>query len=148
MRRCLAWRSALSRIRELLAALLTAGCAFSVDVAILYVLTAIAGWHYLLAASIAFLVGSLLAWILSIRFVFDYRRFRSPGREFACFALIGLFGLVLNDFIIAIAVESFGQHVLVGKLCAGGVTFGVNYSLRKTLLFSRVAFAAPWGSAK
>jgi putative flippase GtrA len=135
----------MSRVRELLAALATAGCAFCVDVAILYVLTAVAGWHYLVAASIAFLAGTSVAWLLSVRFVFDYRRCRSPRREFAYFALIGLIGLVLNDVVIAIVVESFGQHVLVGKACAGAVTFSVNYSLRKTLLFSRVIFATPWG---
>jgi putative flippase GtrA len=132
----------MSRVRELRAAIATGACALCVDASILYGLTAFGRWHYLLAASVAFLAGSVVAWLLSVRFVFQYRRYRSAGREFAFFALIGALGLALNALVIATVVESFGQHYLVGKACAAAVTFGFNYSLRKTLLFSPAAFSA------
>jgi putative flippase GtrA len=138
----------MSQFRELRAALATSGCALCVDTSVLYVLASLGRWHYLLAASVAFVTGSVVAWVLSVRFVFQYRRYRSPAREFAYFAMIGAVGLVLNALVIAAVVESIGLHYLVGKACAAAVTFGFNYSLRKMLLFSPAALAVPWRRSK
>jgi len=129
-------------IRELSAALATAVVALAADASVLYALVGIAHWHYLVAASVAFMVGTLVSWALSVRYVFCYRRYQSPGREFLLFAVIGSVGLVLNAAVIAAVVEWLGLHYLVGKACAAVVTFSFNYGLRKVLLFTPVALAA------
>jgi putative flippase GtrA len=129
----------MSALRQLGAAIPTAVCALAADVSALYLLTGIAGWHYLAAASVGFVVGTLVAWLLSVRFVFAERRFRSPTAEFALFALIGTGGLVINGVIMSIAVERFGQHYLIAKACAAAVTFSFNFGIRRAALFTRPA---------
>ena len=122
--------------REFLAAVACAACALCIDISILFALTSVAQVHYLCAASIGFAVGTVVAWYLSVRFVFQYRRCVSPSHEFVYFALIGIVGLIINDAVIAFFVENIGQSVLIGKGAAAAITFGFNFSLRKRLLFS------------
>jgi putative flippase GtrA len=136
----------LSAATELLAALAVGACALCVDASTLYLLAGIAHLHYLVAASFGFVAGTLLAWALSVRFVFRYRRCPSARQELAMFAAIGGLGLAINAAVIAIVVEVLGQHYLVGKACAAVVTFGFNYGLRRALLFSP-ALVAPAGQA-
>jgi putative flippase GtrA len=138
----------MSELRELGAALATAALALGVDASILYGLTAGAHWHYLVAASCGFAGGTLVAWRLSVRFVFRYRRYRSQRRELLLFALIGILGLILNDLVIATVVERLGWHYLAGKACAALVTFGCNFSLRRLLLFSQPGLALRQASAR
>ena len=135
-------------LKELSAALAVSAGALCVDASSLYLLTSVAHLHYLVAASIAFMAGTLVAWYLSVRYVFGYRRCGSAAVEFAYFAVIGLCGLVPNALVIATVVEYLGLHYMIGKACAAVVTFGFNYSLRKVLLFSPMALGIQGRSIK
>jgi putative flippase GtrA len=110
--------------------------AFAVDVALLSMLVQVFGIHYLIAATCSFLLGGVVAYLLSVRFVFRYHRLQVRTLEAAAFVALGLVGLVVNVVVMALAVGSAGAHLLLGKLAAAGCTFGVNYLLRKFVLFS------------
>jgi putative flippase GtrA len=131
-----------STLRQLRAALPTAVCALCVDASVLQSLVSVGGWHYLAAATAGFAAGVLVSWVLSVRCVFTERRFRSPALELTLFAVIGVVGLLLNDLVIALAVESLRLHYLVGKACAATATFAFNFGVRRALLYSRSALPA------
>lgn len=115
--------------------LVSAG-AFAVDAGLLYLLHFRFGVHYLVAASVSFVIGGVVAYLLAIRFVFRHRRLESQAVEGPAFVALGLIGLAVNAIVMAVLVRKFGAPVMIAKVGAACGTFGVNYLLRKFLLFS------------
>ena len=72
------------------------GFAFCVDLAVLVFCTEILGFHYLLSGLLAFSVGVTLVYVGSVLWVFQKRYLKDAKTEFAVFAAIGVFGLILN----------------------------------------------------
>lgn len=92
--------------------------------------------HYLVAASLGFVAGALVSYLLAIRWVFGQRRLVQRKRaEVGVYALVGVLGLGINDLVIFLAVSSAGLSLLGAKLVAAGITFLFNFALRKLLLF-------------
>ena len=110
--------------------------AFATDMSALYVLVEAAGWHYLVAATCSFLAGSVVAYVLSTRLVFRYRRLDDRKLEFTVFAGIGAVGVLINGIVMYVLVESFGTQYLVAKVVSASLTFGTNFLLRRWALFS------------
>lgn len=123
--------------RELIRYGLVSACAFAVDVSLLWLLATRFGAHYLVAATLSFLAGGVIAYLLSIRFVFVHRRLQTRSIEGTAFVALGLAGLIVNTAVMALAVGTAQTPLLVGKAAAACATFGVNFLLRKHLLFTR-----------
>lgn len=95
--------------------------------------------HFGLAWSVTlgFTVGAVVAYLLSIRWVFRERAFRNaPAFEFLSFVAIGIAGLGVTQFVLWIGVTELGLLAEAVKLAAAGVTFAFNYVVRKSLLFA------------
>jgi putative flippase GtrA len=118
------------------------GAAFAVDYLALYLLAHFAGLHYLLAASLSYLLGMVVNYMISVRWVFDFRRIRQWEREFAIFFMIGIAGLILNGLAITVLVEAAGAPYMAAKLVAAAAILFFNFGARKVLLFSAARSAA------
>ena len=112
-------------------------CAFMVDITVLFVLVHYLSWWYVAAATSSFLVGLLVAYVLSVTLVFKYRRLQDPRIEFAGFAGIGVVGVAINAAAMTRGVKVFGLHYLFAKCGAAGFTFVWNFVARRQLLFAR-----------
>lgn len=112
------------------------GFSFLVDFSCLYLLTDLAGWHYLLAATLAFIAGLVTNYLLCLRWVFDFRRMHNRLHEFAAFGIIGLAGLLLNNLLLFLLTEAASLHYLLSKLFAAAFVLLFNFSLRRWMLFS------------
>jgi putative flippase GtrA len=112
------------------------GAAFGVDYLALFLLAHFAGLHYLLAASLSYLMGMVVNYMISVRWVFDFRRIAQWEREFVIFFLIGIAGLILNGFAISLLVEAVSLPYLAAKLVAAAAILFFNFGARKLLLFS------------
>ena len=66
------------------------GFAFIVDFGLLYILTEYAGLHYLLSATLSFIAGLVVNYIISCIWVFNNSKFRNRIVEFLFFAAIGV----------------------------------------------------------
>src|SRR5581483_5462491 len=75
--------------------------ALALDYGLLLLLSQVFGLHYLLASAFGFVSGLVLAYVLSITFVFKGRRTLTASREFAGFAAIGIAGLALTQALLA-----------------------------------------------
>lgn len=117
--------------------LIAGATAFVVDVAIFLFLVRFVGIQPVAAAIAGYLVGLILVYVLSVRWVFSFRRLNARHLEFASFVLIGGIGLAINVAVIAALTEVRGMDLLVSKLIATGTTFTFNFALRKLMLFSR-----------
>jgi putative flippase GtrA len=130
-------------LRELAGYTAAAGLAFAVDIGLLYALARLAGWHYLLAATVSFLCGTSLLYLLATTLVFRFRRLDSQTLEFGGFAAIGAVALLLNTALLWVAVGRLGLPLLPSKVGVAGITFFANFALRRALLFTPRGVDAP-----
>lgn len=123
--------------RELLFYGAASATAFATDTTVLWLLASKLKMHYLVAASASFAVGALVAYMLCIKVVFQFRRMETgPNQEFAVFAGIGAAGLIVNAIVMSIGISVIGLHLLIAKGASAVFTFALNFLLRKILLFS------------
>jgi putative flippase GtrA len=115
---------------------LVSAVALAFDTSLLYVLVNLAGWPYLLASTVSFSAGAVVAYILSVRFVFPLRRLHNPYAEFISFLALGVAGVAVNAAALFVAVSTVGLGLITAKLLAAGCTFATNFTLRRQLLFT------------
>jgi putative flippase GtrA len=89
----------------------------------------------LLSAPFAFLLGLIINYLLSIKWVFDKRNINKKSVEFVIFALVGIVGLLLNQVFIWFFTEIINLYYMLSKIISSGIVFLWNFSLRKYLLF-------------
>ena len=118
---------------------LVGGLAFAVDFSALFFGTEFLGLHYLWSAVVAFLLGFLTNYLLSIVWVFDHRAVQNKFLEVSIFALLGIIGVGMNELFIYLGTELAGMHYLASKLVATGATYLWNFASRKIILFQRSA---------
>ncbi len=111
------------------------GSAFLIDISFLYSLTDFFGIFYLTSAAIAFIMGLLTNYILSISWVFSKRTYDNTISEFTLFTILALFGLTLNEFLLWGLTNSLNIYYLYSKLIAAGIIFFFNFFIRKIILF-------------
>ena len=113
------------------------GLAFLVDYGTLVLLTEFAGLHYLLAATISFILGLISNYLLSITWVFNQHKLNNRWVEFLLFAFIGVVGFGLNDAIMFLCTERCGIHYTLSKIIATAIVFFWNFLARKLILFKQ-----------
>lgn len=111
------------------------GIAFVVDYGTLWLLTEVCQVHYLVSAGIAFVLGLVCNYVLSMRFVFGESRLKSQWAEFGAFLIIGVVGLGLNELILYVCQDLAGIHYMLGKLISTVIVFFWNFLARRFLLF-------------
>lgn len=115
---------------------ITSLLALALDVATLSACLRLLHLNLAWSASIGFVLGAILAYVLSVRWVFRERAFRNtPALEFATFVGIGIAGLGLTQLILWVGVSWLQLLPEAVKLGAAGLTFAFNYLVRKSLLF-------------
>lgn len=111
------------------------GAAFIVDFASLFIFTDVFGVYYLTSAAIAFILGLIANYALSINWVFNKRTLDNKMSEFTIFAIIGIIGLGLNEVIIWLFTDYIGLFYLVSKIFAAALILFWNFFARKFTLF-------------
>lgn len=110
--------------------------ALVVDTALLLYLARVVHWNDMVAATVGFLVGSAVHYLLAVRLVFTHRRLaHHVPIESVLYVVIGLVGLIVNDAVIYAGVNWLQVPLLVAKLVAAGGSFMVGYVGRKVFLF-------------
>ena len=122
-------------VREATSYAAVSASAFIIDITVLFVLVHYLSWWYVAAATASFLVGLLVAYMLSVTLVFKYRRLQDPRLEFASFVGIGVVGVAINAAVMALSVTILGVHYLIAKCAAAGFTFIWNFGARRQFLF-------------
>lgn len=123
-------------VTEALSYGLVSAVALGLDTSVLYGLVNWAGWHYIPASIVAFSAGAVMAYALSVRFVFSVHRLQNTYAEFISFLALGGVGMAINAAALFVAVSTVGLGLITAKLLAAGCTFATNFTLRRQLLFS------------
>jgi putative flippase GtrA len=115
------------------------GLAFTVDFAILWLLTDFLHVHYLASAALAFLTGLVVNYCLSIIWVFNQRVVNNRWAEFTAFGVLGIAGLGLNEISMYLFTGILGLHYLGSKIISTVLTYAWNFVSRKLLLFTKTS---------
>lgn len=109
--------------------------ALAVDAGSLALMTSVFGVPYLISGGIAFTLGLITVYFLSVRWVFEVRHMRSVWAEFGIFLVVGLVGLGINEGVLWVLTGAFGLFYLVSKIASVLIVFTWNFFARKALLF-------------
>ena len=112
--------------------------ALAVDFGGMVLLVELLSIHYLVAATVSFISGLVVNYLLSRAWVFTDRKYESRVKEFIVFTGIGIVGLLLNNSIMWLAVEKIGIYYIFSKIIATILVFFWNFGLRKMLVFKQV----------
>jgi len=124
-------------LSEVFAYGLASAVALGVDLGLLEGLVRL-GWNYLPASALAFVAGGAVAYLLSTRFVFRFRRVGQAPLEFGYFFVLGIAGLLINSAVMFTAIEWLALSIAPAKLVAATCTFATNFGLRRRVLFTPV----------
>lgn len=113
------------------------GAAFAIDFGMLFLLTEYLGVYYLVSAAISFLLGLMVNYLLSVKWVFYKHTFTNPALEFLLFAVIGVIGLFINEFFLWVFTQKFMLYYLLSKIITAIIVYLWNFLARKALLFSK-----------
>jgi putative flippase GtrA len=118
---------------------LSSGLALAVDYSLLIGLTEYVGLHYVVSAAIGFLGGMIIAYVLSVTFVFEQRRLASASLEFISFAAIGMLGLCLTQILLWGIVSTSPLPYSLAKAPTAILVFLFNFAARRAILFSHAS---------
>lgn len=123
--------------REFVFYLATSAVALALDMALF--LTLARSIHYMAAAAIGFLAGSMLHYLLAVKLVFAHRKLaHNMAAEGLIYIVIGLIGLAVNNGIIYACVSWLQAPLVAAKLAAAAGSFVLGYVGRKAALFRAV----------
>lgn len=121
---------------EFVRSVLVGVVAAAADCAILFFCNEQLGWHYSIAATLGFLVGVSINYVLSLIAVFKQGPRLDQASSFAVFVLLGFVGLGLTQLLLMLQINHLGMGLRMAKLVTIGLVFGWNFSARKYFLFS------------
>jgi putative flippase GtrA len=114
---------------------LVGGLAFCIDFGTLLLLFKYFGLNYRIAGATGFLLGLVVNYTISVIWVFDERSISNRYIEFILYAIVGIFGLFVNDQILYFCTEILNFDPSISKIPAAAIVLIVNFALRKLILF-------------
>lgn len=112
------------------------GVSFLVDYALLFTLTEYLHLHYLLSATISFVAGLVVNYLISTSWIFRHSKLKSRSSEFMIYGVIGVIGLLLNNLLLYVFTDWMGIHYMFSKLITAVLVMGWNFMGRKFILFN------------
>ena len=119
---------------QMFRSIIVGGIALICDVSVLIYCVEKIGYSILTSATLAFFVGTLCNYILSTRWVFVIRKKRKLYVEWLYFVILNMIGLILNNFIMWVGIQT-DVYYLLSKGVACVLVFTWSFSSRKWLLF-------------
>lgn len=115
--------------------LFVGGFSFIVDYGLLYILTDYFHFHYILSATISFVAGLVVNYLLSTHWIFRHSKLKNKTAEFFVFAIIGVVGLLFNNLLLFLFTDGLHLHYMISKLITAAIVMLWNFLGRKLILF-------------
>ncbi|MFI4937123.1 MAG: GtrA family protein [Candidatus Berkiellales bacterium] len=106
-----------------------------VDFALFLLLRDMIDAHYLIIATMSFMVATLVNYLLCCRFVFNHTHRYSPHTKLALTYLISSVGLLIHHSCLWVAYEWLLIPLVLSKIAAMGTAFCWNFLSRKYFVF-------------
>lgn len=106
---------------------------YIVDFGGLLLLTEYLHWHYLLSSASSFIMGLIVVYCLSDKYVFGESKIKSQAVEFGIFAIIGIVGLGILGLLMWLLTDGLHIHYILSKLVATIVVYAWNFFARRAI---------------
>ena len=114
------------------------GCTVTLlDFIMLHLFVERAEMWYLAAAALAFIISTVINYILSMKFVFKGREGRSRKEEFIVFAILNLIGLGLTTLLMWLLVDKAHLYYMFAKVFTSATVMFWSFFSRKIFLEQR-----------
>ncbi len=90
---------------QLIRYVVVGGVAFLVDWGLLYILTEFVGLHYLLSATLSFLAGLVVNYVLSTYWIFRHSKLSNQWAEFIIYSIIDVVGVGLINLFLYLLTD-------------------------------------------
>lgn|GEM_PF-221372 len=111
--------------------LFVGGFSAVVNLAVLFVCTSLFNIHYLLSELIAFIIATIINYVLSVWWIFERsNRFKM---EFLLFTLVGVGGLGINETVLWICASKLHLYYLLAEAIAIAVVTVWSFALRRVM---------------
>jgi len=117
-------------------AFIVGGIAFIADAGTLWLLS-LTGLHYLVCAALSFIVGVMVNYLLSIKFVFSEKARMGKVGEITIYVIVSLVGLGLTEVLMWFFTEVTGFYFMISKGIAALIAFAWNFTSRKVILYRK-----------
>ena len=114
--------------------LFVAGAALLVDYILLFILTDLFNWFYLVSTTVSFTIALTVSYHLSIKWVFTKSSYNKVY-EFVMFFLIGAIGLFANLLIMFYFTDLLKLHYMGSKIVSTVFIHFWNFFARKHILY-------------
>lgn len=111
------------------------GISALVDWSLFYALHLMAGYHYITAAAVSFVLSVIINFFLGREFVFRKQCKFNVNIEALCIVAMNTIGLLFDLILISLAMELIHVHPVAAKIGATGLVFIWNFSLRRWWLY-------------
>lgn len=109
------------------------GIAAVVNVGMLYVFTDIFNFFYVISNVLSFILGLIVNYLLSKKFVFQEETSISQTKEFVIYAIIGVIGLGIDTLLVWVFTEFICLYYMISKIISTLIVFIWNFGARKVL---------------
>lgn len=109
---------------------------YAVDFGTLIVLTEVFRVYYLISATAGFILGLIVVYVISNKYVFGESKIKSKTNEFLLFGLIGLIGLAILNLLMWSLTSGLHVNYIVSKLLATVIVYAWNFFARRSLYHS------------
>jgi len=113
--------------------LFVGGIAAVVNIGMLYVFTDIINLYYIISNILSFILGLIVNYVLSKKFVFQEETTISKSKEFLIYAIIGVIGLGIDTLLVWLFTDIIGLYYMISKLISTMIVFIWNFGARKVL---------------
>lgn len=111
------------------------GIAFVVDYGLLFVLTEFLNFHYLVSATISFIAGLVVNYVISTKWIFTKSKLQNRYMEFIIYGIIGVVGLLINNVLLYLLTDFLHLYYMLSKLVTAAIVMGWNFIGRRVILF-------------
>ncbi len=112
------------------------GISAIIDISLFLILREFLEYHYLILATLSFIVATLVNYILCNHFVFKHQHRRSSRARVALTYMVSSVGMIIHHSCLFFAFELLAIPIVISKIFAMGMAFGWNFLSRKHFVFT------------
>jgi putative flippase GtrA len=101
---------------------------------VFWLLLNLASLHYIAAAMVAFVVATLVNYLLCVRTIFISKT-KSRWKDAAMVYVASLLALAVNVSTLALLIREFGLDPMLAKIAGTGAAFLLNFASRQFFIF-------------
>lgn len=113
--------------------LFVGGFAAIVNIGMLFIFTDLLHLYYIMSNVLSFVLGLIVNYLLSKKFVFQEETSISQSKEFIIYAIIGIIGLGLDTLFVWLFTDITKIYYMISKLISTAIVFIWNFGARKIL---------------